>query len=514
MLTYNSFMRDSRPVKKTFPINAMLEGRRVLVVGGGRVGQRKVELLLASGADVLLICPTCVAELASLARNGTIRHDSRVFSDEDVQGCSLVFACTDDKHVNRHVLAAAKAARIPCCCADGNWPDGDFVTPAIIRTGDVLIAVSTSGKSCRQSRLIKDNLRKHLDSIESSDLLVLGTSHDYLNAEARAPYHLLLREREAIGEMIRQVWGVHEFFILNTCNRIEVVAAVSKEVGTSGILRRLLHFDQLSPDLYYMKHGFEAFSHLCLVTAGMDSQTPGEFHVVSQMKEAVDEAVTFGWAGSIIRELGDAALHVSKDIRHEVEPLLDIAEIEEVALRYLDAEIPKRPSCRVLVIGTGMVGKGLVAGFRMRGCACVWAYHRNVPVLSAEEAGTIEVVQLNSLAHVLPKVDVIVSAVNVQEPILTVALHKNMLNPDGVVMVDLGMPRNIDQDFDACGKSVQVSDLDALKRWYRTANGTLGKVLEVCGSILKEHRDIYERMRRSIQGTESQQESSYGQADL
>ena len=478
----------------------------MLVVGGGRVGQRKVELLIEAGAGVTLVCPACVAELASLSQEGKIRHAPRLFTDDDVAGCALIFACTDDKHVNRHILEVAKANRIPCCCADGNWPDGDFVTPAIIRTGDVLIAVSTSGKSCRQSRLIKDNLRKHLDSIESSDLLVLGTSHEHLTAEARAPYHLQLREREALGEMIRQVWGVHEFFILNTCNRIEVVAAVSKEAGTSGILRRLLRFDQLNPDLYYRKHGFEAFSHLCLVTAGLNSQTPGEFHVVSQLKEAVDEAVTFGWAGSIIRELSDAALHVSKDIRHEVQPLLDVAEIEDVALRYLDAEVPSLSDGRVLVIGTGMVGQGVVAGLLKRGCRCVWAYYRHAPALSKEEARLVEVVQLDALSTVLPGFSVIVSAVEVQEPVLSLIPHRRLLNPGGATMIDLGMPRNIDPAFDTCGERIRVADLDTLKHWYRTANGTLDKVLEACDVILNAHRGIYERMRRSIQGQLPQQE--------
>ncbi len=479
----------------------MLEGRQVLVVGGGRVGQRKVELLLDAGAGVMLVCPTCVDELQTLAQTGAIRYGERMFEDSDVAGCTLVFACTDNKHVNRHILEIAKAAKIPCCCADGNWPDGDFVTPAIIRAGDVMIAVSTSGKSCRQSRLIKDNLRMHLDSIESSDLLVLGTSHEYLCSGERAPFHLLLRERERIGEMIRQVWGVHEFFILNTCNRIEVVAATSKEAGTCGVLQRLLRFDQLSPDLYYVKHGFEAFSHLCMVTAGMGSQTPGEFHVVSQLKDAVDEAAARGWAGSIVRELCDAALHVSKDIRHEVEPLLDVAEIEEVGLRYLDSEVADLASRCALVIGTGVVGQGLVEGLLKRGCRCVWAYHRQVPELSAGSERQIELVQLDALDRVLPTVDVIISAVDSQDPVVRLAPHKALLKKQGVMMIDLGMPRNIDPAFDTCGDSLRVADLDVLKRWYRTANGTLDKVLEVCDTILNEHRDIYERMRRSIQGT-------------
>jgi len=220
----------------------------------------------------------------------------------------------------------------------------------------------------------------------------------------------------------------------------------------------------------------------------------------------VDEAAACGWAGSIIRELCDAALHVSKDIRHEVGPLLDVAEIEDVGLRYLDAEVPYMSARCALVIGTGMVGQGLVAGLLKRGCRCVWAYYRNAPALSAEGLRHIEVIQLDELDRVLPKADIIISAVDVQEPVVALIPHKRLLNPQGVMMVDLGMPRNIDPAFDRCGGTVRVADLDVLKRWYRTANGTLDKVLEVCDGILNEHRDIYERMRRSIQGGAPQQE--------
>lgn len=505
MIKFLTFMKDTRPVRKTFPINAMLEGRRVLVVGGGRVGQRKVELLLDSGASVTLVCPACVAELEALAKAGKIQHAVRCFAATDVQKCALIFACTDDKHVNREILQEAQAARVFCCCADGNWPDGDFVTPAIIRTDDVMIAVSTSGKSCRQSRLIKDNLRKHLDSIQSSDLLVLGTSHEYLSGEERAPFHLMPKDREIVGEMIRQVWGVHEFFILNTCNRVELVAAISRDASTCGILRRLLRFDQIRPDLYYMKHGFEAFSHLCLVTAGMDSQTPGEFHVVSQLKDAVDEATTLGWAGSISRELCDAALHVSKDIRHEVRPLLDVAEIEEIAMRYLDAEVTNLVTSQVMVIGTGVVGKGLIAALLKRGCRCIWVYHNNRPTVDAESSERVRVVQLEEIMEVLPEVDVVVSAVDVKAPVVTVNKHQQALNPSGVLLVDLGMPHNIDPHLNCAGEVIRIADLDVLKAWYRAANGTLGKVLEVCEAILKGHRNMYDRMRRSIQGGEQQQ---------
>jgi len=485
---------DLRPVRKTFPVNAMIEGRRVLVVGGGRVGERKIDLLLAADAHVVLVCPDCVPELVQLAEAGRIEYLVRRFDDTDVHGAALVFACTDDKRVNRHVLEVAQAARIPCCCADGNWSDGDFVTPAIIRASEVLIAISTSGRSCVQSRLIKDNLRKHLDSIESSDLLVLGTSHAYLGMAERAPYHLLLREREELGEMIRQVWGVHEFLILNTCNRIEIIAAISKEVGTCGILRRLMRFDRLRPDLYYMKHGFEAFSHVCKVTAGMDSQVPGEVHVVAQLKDAIEEAVTRGWAGSLIRGLCDSALRVSKDMRAETGALLEVSEIEDVALRYLDAK--KQSKGTALVIGSGVVGRGVMKGLLKRQYTCVWAYHANKP--EAEEH--VRIVQMDKLAEVLPEADVVISAVDTSSPVVTAATHQQLLNPKGTFFIDVGIPRNIDPAFDGCGGNIRVADLDELKRWHREQNGSLDKAIALCDRVLEANRESYERIIKSLRG--------------
>ena len=488
-----------RPKRETFPVNAMIEGRKVLVVGGGRVGQRKVELLLDAGASVILICPECVTELSTLANKLKISWRQKLFTDDDIDGLSLVFACTDDKHVNRHILDVARAARVPCCCADGNWSEGDFVTPAILRSGNVLISVSTSGKSCRLSRLIKDNLSKHLNSIASSDLLVLGTSHEYVGMEERAPYHLLLREREAIGAMVSQVWGVHEFYILNTCNRIELVAAIAKEATTSGILRRIMKFDQMRSDLFYMKFGYEAFEHVCNVTAGLRSQTPGEFHVVSQVKDAVEEAAARGWSGSIIRELCDTALKVSREIRHEVEPLLDIAEIEEVCIRYMDQHIKDLLQKRVLVLGTGMVGRGLIDTLTRRGVHCLWGWHRNMP--SDYDRKLVELVQFDSISSALPSADVAVSAVDVQDPLVNLSEHKPYVKKNSpVTMIDLGMPRNIDPALGTELNNVQLVDLDVLKRWYRETTGTLDQAMKITSDVVERNRSSYERIRDSMQG--------------
>ncbi len=477
----------------------MLEERKVVVVGGGRVGQRKVELLLDAGADVTLVCPDCVAELGELAISGAVKWLSKRFEAVDLQSAVMVFACTDDKNVNRHILEVAKLAHVPCCCADGNWPDGDFVTPAILRDGQVLISVSTSGKSCRQSRLIKDNLSKHLSSIASSDLLVLGISHEQVAMEARVAYHQLWRERETLGAMISQVWGVHEFFLLNTCNRVELVVAIAKESATSGILRRIMRFDELWPDQYYMKFGYDAYEHVCSVIAGIRSQTPGEFHIVSQVKEAVDEACARGWGGSIIRELCDTMLKVSREIRRIVEPLLDVTEIEEVCMRYMLRDIKALSQKTVLVAGTGVVGRGLIDGLHRRGVRCIWGYHANVPANPPNDLQNL--IQFDELDQVLPDVDVVVSAVDVESPLISHDNHQKLLKRDSpVTLIDLGIPRNIDPALGCEMKNVEVVDLDMLKNWHRESAGTLEKVMNLCAEVVERNRGAYERIRDSMQG--------------
>ena len=91
--------REERPKRKTFPVNAIVDGGVVLVVGGGQVGRRKVRQLLESGAEVEIVCPDAVEEISSWAGEGRIRWTRRPFRAGDVAGHLLVFACTDDKHL-------------------------------------------------------------------------------------------------------------------------------------------------------------------------------------------------------------------------------------------------------------------------------------------------------------------------------------------------------------------------------------------------------------------------------
>jgi len=466
----------------------IIDARKALVVGGGRVGLRKTRGLLESGAAVELICPDAVEELQTLADEGRIQWTRRPFAAGDVAGHLLVFACTDDKHVNRAVLDESRLARVPCCCADMNWSDGDFTTPATARLGELTLAVSTSGQSCASARDVKNDIVAMLRERRDLELLVLGTSDALLPSRKRAPYHLPSEERAELGELLTRVRGVREFFILNTCNRVELVVVASRDPLVASVLRRLTGFDKLLPAERFELRGFDAFRHLTRVASGLESSLLGEFHIVSQLKEALAEAESNKWSAGAIRFTGAEVLRVSKAVRHAVDGMLRVAEIDQVAVRYLSVHGDVDAKTNVLMIGTGMVGRGAVEALLKLGCRVTWVYHVNRPNLSAPEFANAAVppalIPMTAIPSALASADIVLSAVDSSKPVVTREMCTAVADRN-VLFVDLGVPRNIDPFYDDYGHGVTVADLDDLKLWHRVKTGTLNEVLARADEVIR-----------------------------
>ncbi len=475
--------REGRPVRRTVPLNLIIDGRRALVVGGGQVGRRKARALLEAGAQVELVCPEAVEELRALADAGRLLWTRRAFRPGDVAGHLLVFACTDDKHANRAILDEARLARVPCCCADLNWSDGDFTTPATARLGDLVVAVSTSGQNCRGARDARNEIVAALGERRDLELLVLGTSDALLPSRKRAPYHLPSAERAALGALLTRVRGVREFFILNTCSRVEIVAVASHDPGVAAVLRRLAGFDRLLPEERFELRGFEAFKHLARVASGLESSLLGEFHIVSQMKDALAEAEANAWSAGAVRFTGAEVLRVSKAVRRAVEGMLRVAEIDQVAVRYLSVHGGLDAKTRVAVVGAGMVGRGAVEALARTEAQVTWVYHVHEPQ-TAGLAKAVDVVQLARLGEVLKEADIVLSAVDASRPVVTREMCAAVAGRN-VLFVDLGVPRNVDPFYDDWGHGVNVADLDDLKLWHRVKTGTLNDVLARADDVIR-----------------------------
>lgn len=499
-------MSEDQPNYNGIPINLFLEGRPCLVVGGGKVALRKIHLLLDTGAQVAVVSPEVCDELGELIEQGLVTHAVRRFEDHDVEGTTLVFAATNSRGANRHVLDCCRKQHVPCCCVDGNWADSDFSTPAITRHNDLTISVSSGGNDCRKSKLVKNSLARHLRMMESAHLVVVGTDHHHLTVEEREPFHLSGPRFERAGFMIMQLWGIHEFMVLNTCNRVEVIAVVSEETMENGILRHMMGFSSLKEDKYYLKSGPAAFEHLCLVTAGMLSQTPGENHITAQMKNALETAKRRGWAGNMTQEWISTALHISKEIKKTVSPLLHSYEIEDLSLRYLEAQGRINNTTTLMVLGAGMVGKGLVKDSLPKVGRIIWCYHVNKPELSREWSGKVELYTFNEMKNQITDADVIVSATDAPGYLLHLG-HEPFFNQERpVTVIDLGMPRNVDPELDDLSSDVTVVDLDGLKYWYRREMADMNDILSQSRIIITEHQDLYEKITHSFKSGNTPQQ--------
>ena len=129
-----------------YPLFADLTGRRCVVVGGGMVAQRKVTALLRFGAKVTVISPTATQRLQRYAKRRLIRYVPRRFKACDLDEAWLVYATTDDQAINTLVFRTATRRRIftnvvdqPTLCS--------FIAPAIVKRGELVIAISTGGAS-------------------------------------------------------------------------------------------------------------------------------------------------------------------------------------------------------------------------------------------------------------------------------------------------------------------------------------------------------------------------------
>ncbi len=170
--------------KKYLPIHLDVHGRKVIIVGGGAVAERKCLSLLEAGADVTAIAPELAPGMTKLVSQGKIRHLDREYRRGDLNDAVLVFAATDSHGVNDAVAAEAAELGIPANIADSPEKSA-FISPAVVARGELLITVSTGGKS----PALAQKIRKELEALYGPEyvpaLRLLGAVREKLLTEKR-----------------------------------------------------------------------------------------------------------------------------------------------------------------------------------------------------------------------------------------------------------------------------------------------------------------------------------------
>ena len=140
-----------------YPIHVNIEGRKCLVVGGGKTAERKAAALVRYGGKVVVVSPAATPGLRSCAQKGKILWHKRRFKLTDLSGAFLVFSATDSETLNREIGREAKKRTILVNVVD-TPEDCDFISPSLVERGHLTISISTAGLAPLLSKHIRKDL--------------------------------------------------------------------------------------------------------------------------------------------------------------------------------------------------------------------------------------------------------------------------------------------------------------------------------------------------------------------
>ncbi len=156
-------------------IDLKLEGKRVLILGGGVVGERKAKKFLRSDSKITVVSKEFTENLKKLSQKYQIQliKTNKISLDSLISNSDIVIAATDDDNYNEKIVLKSKNKNILVSSVD-NPSISDFIMPATKYIGDIIVGIGTGEKSPMMGKLIGERLKKH---ITNEDLLQVKLQH-------------------------------------------------------------------------------------------------------------------------------------------------------------------------------------------------------------------------------------------------------------------------------------------------------------------------------------------------
>ena len=216
-------MRAKPDFQKYYPLFLNVSGKKCVVVGGGRVAERKVKRLLKCGAAIEVVSREATPLLDEHCREGKIARTKEAYESRMLSGAFLVIAATDDASVNSRVAKDAHRRGILVNVVD-DPKNCDFIVPSLVERGDLTIAVSTGGKSPALAKKIRKDMEGLYGKEYALLLDILGGLRERMIAKGQNPDenrkafeavvyseildHIRAGRLKEIGALIRRLTGV------------------------------------------------------------------------------------------------------------------------------------------------------------------------------------------------------------------------------------------------------------------------------------------------------------------
>lgn len=297
----------------------------------------------------------------------------------------------------------------------------------------------------------------------------------------RAPFGLLERlslHQEAIATALATTPLTRGSVVLATCNRFEVYADLDAEPDdwVPGSLLTSIAMAANLPEteldtVATTATGHAAVVHLCEVTSGLRSAVIGETEIAGQVRRAHDAAREQGTLTHQLEHLFRTATRTSREVGHRTNIRSSGKSLVRLGLRIAEARIPDWSSARVLLIGTGAYAGASVAALRARGATSIQVFSPSGRAADYAAQHDLMPVAGDQLGEALATADLVVACTRAEEPLLTPDLL-GQVSEQGLLLIDLGLPRNIDPtvaevpgvsllDLETIAKHAPVAELSA-----------------------------------------------------
>jgi glutamyl-tRNA reductase len=289
---------------------------------------------------------------------------------------------------------------------------------------------------------------------------------------------------------------IAEAVVLSTCNRTEIYVHAERFHGAVADIRNhLCEYAFLAPeelsDHLYTFHDAAAVAHLFSVASGLDSAVLGETEILGQVRSAWDVAASERAAGPTLHLLFRHALEVGKRVRNETGISRSTASVSSAAVALAGERLDGLTGRRVLVLGAGEVGEGMVTALVGAGATDVMVANRTrerAEALAAKFGG--RAVALSDLPTLLPQVDVLLTSTGASEALLDTGALETV---DRLLIVDVAVPRDVDP---AAGDlpGITLLDMDDLRAFAEEGmterRREVSKVRDLIDEEVARFRDV------------------------
>ncbi|MEI7664497.1 MAG: glutamyl-tRNA reductase [Synechococcaceae cyanobacterium ELA263] len=311
-------------------------------------------------------------------------------------------------------------------------------------------------------------------------IAVVGLSHRTAPVELRERLSIPEQTMEASLQQLRSDDQVLEASILSTCNRLEIYALLRHpEQGITAVGSFLsqvsgLALDQLTPHLFTFHHE-EAVGHLLRVAAGLDSLVLGEGQILSQVKKMVRLGQEYRSVGPILNRLLNQAVSTGKRVRTETNLGTGAVSISSAAVELAQLKIGQARGLnelvsleqeQVAVVGAGRMARLLLQHLQSKGCRGAVLLNRTVARAEALAADfpalPVQCRPLGDLDHCLSTCSLVFTSTGAEEPIITAERLHGLNRRSSLMLIDIGVPRNIGADAGELS-GVEAFDVDDLQ---------------------------------------------------